>query len=94
MIRDPAAEAAHREHCRHSVLTHLYGRDRLSFSAGAIAAALSRTHRLSEADVQEALDYLRGKGLAEPRKDGLGSSLYWQITTAGKDFFENGVVNG
>ena len=82
------SEQQQREQCRKETRAYLAERAGLAFDSSAITRGLRMRGGFQEADVRDALNFLKGRGhvLAEP--DGDGATLYWQITADGTLAYE------
>lgn len=72
------------EGCRESVLFYLSHIPTLAQEAKIIWRFLSRQHDWTESEVIDALCYLSGDDLVKITRHKLGSTKYYQITTAGR----------
>jgi hypothetical protein len=75
---------------RHEILRALGIRAPAALAPRQISKAVKREldFLFEEADTEAALEYLRGIGLVQFTHDDLGSTKYWQATTAGIQHFE------
>ena len=72
-----------REECRREVRGYLAERQKLAFSVATIARRLRMENDFADAEVQEALVYLVGRGHATVKPDDDGATEYYQATSAG-----------
>ena len=78
-----------KEQCRHDCLTYLVERPRLAFPAPTVRRGVNRAGGdFTDAEVAEGLELLTGLGYATATPDGLGSTNYYQATSAGILFHE------
>lgn len=81
---DEETKQLRNEGCRESVLFYLSNIPTISQDAKTIWRFLSRNHDWTEAEVKDALCYLLGDDLVKMERNKLGSTKYYQITTAGR----------
>lgn len=79
---------------RHVVLEAIALRHPTSLAVNAIWRRVKSQvdFEITEADVEAALEFLRGLALARFETDGLGSTKYWQSTSAGVLANERGKI--
>lgn len=76
-------EKERREDCRHEVLRYLAERPSLAFRASTIAQKLHRENHFTIDEINDALVFLVDSKHAKVDTDSMGSTEFFQITSAG-----------
>lgn len=78
-----------KEMCRHDGLQYLAERPRLRFDAVMVRRGVNRAGGdFTDEEMREALEFLTGLDHVRAEPDGLGSTLYYQVTSSGILFAE------
>jgi hypothetical protein len=83
-------DAEKNEEARIVVRAYLAARPSIAQSASTIHLRLKAEHELRMEQVRDALEFLTGLGQVTKRPAAMGSTLYYQITSAGVLAFERG----
>lgn len=86
--------AQEKEEIRHVVLEALALRHPIALTVNAIWRRVKAQldFEITEADVEAALEFLRGMGLMQSKTDDMGSTKHWQATSQGVLAHERGEV--